>query len=146
MTLAPYAPRRHRSLGLWEGAKAYLIEAERLASADLITAAQQHCARHLPQAMAATQHHGAAFAVLHAGADANWLLLDWWTDGDILSQTLWRADRDETRFLPVPGPALACVWELTVLAHERDAWVRHMLRADPDPAGWRADVLPAGSY
>ncbi|AZS77027.1 hypothetical protein ELS24_00430 [Achromobacter spanius] len=42
--------------------------------------------------------------------------------------------------------ALACVWELVVTTHERNAWVRHMLTAQPDARAYLADVLPAGRY
>lgn len=43
-------------------------------------------------------------------------------------------------------PPLACVWELVVTAHERDAWVRHMLTARPDAPTYLADALPQGRY
>ena len=46
----------------------------------------------------------------------------------------------------VTAPALACVWELAVTGHERNAWIRHMLTARPDAAAYLDDVLPAGRY
>ena len=43
-------------------------------------------------------------------------------------------------------PAFACVWELAVIAHERDAWVRTMLTDTPDAQAWHRDLLPAGLH
>jgi hypothetical protein len=34
---------------------------------------------------------------------------------------------------PHPTPAIACVWELAVLDHERRAWVRHVLARPHGP-------------
>jgi hypothetical protein len=42
------------------------------------------------------------------------------------------------------GSWMGCVWELAIVAHERDAWVRHMLApGQPDLDGYLADSLSA---
>jgi hypothetical protein len=42
-------------------------------------------------------------------------------------------------------PWIGCVWELPPIAHERDAWVRHMLLPDkPDLDAYLADFMPDG--
>ena len=42
-------------------------------------------------------------------------------------------------------PWIGCVWELPPIAHERDAWVRHMLVPDqPDLSAYLADFMPDG--
>jgi hypothetical protein len=87
---------------------------------------------------------GVGFAIVHAGADATWLLLGRW-DEEILHHCTLRAELASTAFQPVEaGGPTACVWELTVHTHERNAYVRHVLdRADgPDHAAYLADVLP----
>ena len=43
-------------------------------------------------------------------------------------------------------PLLACVWEQLVMQHERDAWVRHMMKDDQDPSGYLHDRVADGLY
>ncbi len=71
---------------------------------------------------------GLGFVVVHHGAESVWLLLDRW-EGDIVNQHTWSAGLDDpSAFTPVPpGGPTACVWELVVHSHERDALVRHIL-------------------
>jgi hypothetical protein len=105
-------------------------------------------------AMAALKHHardarasGLGFCIVHAGEEAVWLLVHWWISGGILCQQMYSAPLAQPeRFQPVQGPFIACVWELEVTAHERGAWMRHVLREAPDTDAYLADVLPAGSY
>ncbi len=75
---------------------------------------------------------GVGFLILHRGEESLWVLADRWT-GDILSQHTFSASLDAPttlRLVPAGGPT-ACVWELLVHNHERNAFVRHVL----DPAG-----------
>ena len=90
----------------------------------------------LPDAMASEGgSDGAAFVVLHRGEAGVWLLMDWWAHGDILCQRLACDTRDG--FAAVEDrPLLACIWELEVIAAERDAFVAHMMRETPDRAAW----------
>ncbi len=55
-------------------------------------------------------------------------------------------DDDPTSFMVIEDrPWIGCVWELPPIAHERDAWVRHMLLPDqPDLAAYLADFMPDG--
>lgn len=89
--------------------------------------------------MAPTAHHALGFTVLHHGEDSEWLLVCWWTHECILCQSLHRADRGSDCFKAYPGTTVACTWELVVHAHEREAWVRHVMLSDAD--GWRARYL-----
>ncbi len=89
---------------------------------------------------------GIAFSILHVGRQGVWLLLDRW-EGDILRHHHFRADLgDPARFADVSaqhcGP---CVWELAVQAHERQAWITHVLSnpRSPDLDGYLADGLTA---
>jgi hypothetical protein len=110
---------------------------------DEVEAALRCAAVHLPQPPAAAGRSGIAFVVLHRGAAALWLILGWWGQ-DLLYQRVFRADLGTTSFWPVPpdGPS-ACVWELLVVGHERDAWVEHVLRRpdEPDVDGYLAATL-----
>jgi hypothetical protein len=95
----------------------------------------------------------AGFVVLHRGRDAAYLnAYSWVWDNVVECRTaaagiplLGCPDEDPTHFSPLARPWIGCVWELPPLAHERTAWVRHMLAPDvPDLAGYLADALPAG--
>ena len=155
--LTPYVARRMGSLGSWNTPgfriKVYGIRVDcRLDDAllpdDLIAAARDQAALALTEARQQGGHYGFAYVVLHAGEEANWLLVDWWQEGGIVCQRLFSAPRHATviAFEPAPPDLLACVWELVVIQHERDAWVRAMLTTSPDPARYLDDRLPAGLY
>lgn len=84
------------------------------------------------------------FVVLHAGEDAIWLLINLW-HGELLHQVTLSASLNTPGvFAPVGanGPS-ACVWELRVIAREREAYVQHVLLAPTDPA--RADIYLSDS-
>ena len=158
MTLPPepYAPRRIAPLGTWSEAghaiKAYGIHRDPdLAGpilTDAVTASVRAAVRGvLHEHAGGPRSHGLGYCIAHVGEEAVWLLVDWWISGGIVCQRMLSAPlaQPET-FTPVSAPALACVWELAVVGHERDAWVRHMLTRRPDPEGYLQDALPAGRY
>lgn len=88
------------------------------------------------------------FAILHRGLDGVWLLADLW-NGDILHQHTFTSRLSATlpvfTLVPVGGPT-ACVWELTIHSHERDAYIRHILDplTGPDIDAYLSDVLVVG--
>ena len=87
-----------------------------------------------------------AFSVLHQGKDAIWYNVYSWCYGAILQCRIGYATLDApAEFTELTEPLIGCVWELPVLAHERSAWVRHVLTPQrPDVAAYLTDVLPAG--
>ena len=72
------------------------------------------------------------FVVLHrCGAGFHFLLVSTWQNDNELWETVWAKDGDDDpEFHPWPldGPhrPTFCVWELGVVAHERDAWARFL--------------------
>ena len=84
------------------------------------------------------------FVIVHHGEEQVWVLADLWS-GDIISQHTFCADLDTpTNFRRVPaGGPTACVWELAVHAHEREAFINHVLdpAAGPDVAGYLDDTV-----
>ncbi|RVV96796.1 hypothetical protein EKE94_17055 [Mesobaculum littorinae] len=149
--LAPYAPRGVAQAGTWDAGlltlKAYTIRAAGALAPDE-TAASDRLRRDLPGAARAEgEAHGPGFAILHAGEDGHWLMGHWWAHGDMLCQRLYRADRPGAEFIAQDDrPLFACVWELVLIAHERAAWVRHMLTETPAPAAYLSDRLAPGEY
>ena len=148
LPMAPYLPRRTESLGVVKrtGRTVKLIgitAGEDLPNNAEIQAATRIAEVHLPQPARTERRPGVAFAVVHRGAEALWLILGWW-DLDLLYHRLFRADLGTVELRPVPpGGPIACVWELLAIDHERQAWVAHVLRrpADPDLAGYLAASL-----
>jgi hypothetical protein len=95
----------------------------------------------------------AGWIVLHEGRDAMYLCVYSWIWGNAVHSRgasagelyLGCPDKDLTNFVVVSEPLVGCVWELPTMAHERTAWVRHMLSPDgPDLDGYLADTLPDG--
>lgn len=151
----PYAPRRFRSLGVWQAGdialKTYLIhhqlDGDDNSTLELIEAARGKLPLLAEQAAIEGGHCNLGFAILHRGQTANFVLLLWWAHGDIYCQLLFVSDLETPGQLErVVRPITACVWEAVVIAHERDAWVRTMLRLDASPADYLAALLPDGTY
>ncbi|MBO0731974.1 MAG: hypothetical protein J2P57_22130 [Acidimicrobiaceae bacterium] len=96
----------------------------------------------------------ATFVVVHRGGDnAAYLNAYSWVWDNVLHYRAAAAaqpeldcpDGDPTHFIVVDRPWIGCVWELPPIAHERDAWVRHMLLPDkPNLKGYLADSMPDG--
>ncbi|MFD4836363.1 hypothetical protein ACFWP0_02570 [Achromobacter sp. NPDC058515] len=152
----PYLARRIAHIDTWLEAghsiKVYGIhrDPERAGPilSDTIAAAVRAAVQEVLAENAADEHsHGLGFCIVHVGQEAVWLLVDWWISGGIVCQRMLSAPLAQPEnFTPVSGPALACVWELVITAHERNAWVRHMLTAEPDARCYLEDLLPAGRY
>ncbi|WP_246302358.1 hypothetical protein [Achromobacter anxifer] len=152
----PYAPRRMAFIDHWRedglAIKAYAIQrnpdpAVALLSDEVVAAARRTAMTGLQDSARDPRATGLGFCIVHVGEEAVWLLVDWWISGGILCQRMYSAPLGQPeQFQPVQGPFIACVWELEVTAHERRAWMRHVLREDPDTAAYLADVMPAGSY
>lgn len=87
---------------------------------------------------------GYGFVILHRGQEAMWLLVDWWQE-DILHHQLYAAPlQNQNAFEPAAdSTAMACVWEMLVMQHERSAWVKHVMKDPecPDYLAWESDVL-----
>jgi hypothetical protein len=91
--------------------------------------------------------------VLHEGKGAMYLCVYSWVWGNAVHTQgasagepyLGCSDKDLTNFVIASEPLVGCVWELPTMAHERTAWVRHMLSPEaPDLDGYLADTLPDG--
>lgn len=85
-----------------------------------------------------------AFTVVHEDEDGCYVVVGWWSLNQlILHSRTWLAGwLDLTRPTEAPAHATACVWELAVMAFERDAWVRHVAAAGhPDVPAYLAAAL-----
>lgn len=109
--------------------------------AELMMAARRLAASTLPPRPDRVGAYGVGFLVVHDGADSCSALVDWWVRADELHQRGFSAPPDQPCALePLLTPAIGSVWELAVTAHERQAWLRHVLA---NPAGPNIDAYLA---
>jgi hypothetical protein len=81
-------------------------------------------------------HHGTGFMLLHQGRLGNWILLDWWTDEILLQHRYFGSQAGRPLdFSPWTAGHIACVWEMAILAFERDAWITSQSSGQTDPIG-----------
>ncbi|WP_155054380.1 hypothetical protein [Streptomyces blattellae] len=85
---------------------------------------------------------GLAVLIVHAGGDGDYVLVHTWIEGYMADLAVFAGPVGQPERLRPGRAGLApCVWEAAVLAHERDAFARHVL----DGAGTVADRLAAWS-
>lgn len=89
--------------------------------------------------------HKQAFLVIHEAREGVWILLSWWTGGEMIKTVVRFASFTNPKLIN-PSPhsgALICVWELEVFLHERKAWINHVLKKaeNPDFRSYLNDVL-----
>jgi hypothetical protein len=85
----------------------------------------------LPPVAVAPGRCGAGFCILHRGRGVDYAVIAWWDRENELpvrvfvrphADTAWRPARDQESF---------CVWDLEVIAFERDAYVETVLAEPP---------------
>jgi hypothetical protein len=150
--IAPYAPRPIRPLGIWKlGAfrlKAYGI-ASRQASPDprLVGSARTIAAERLMESTMLMDHHGVGFVGVHQSHADNFVFVNWWANDFELHQHAYVGSGFEARDLAYVTPTgyAGSVWDQAIIAHERSAWIRHVLAAQkrPDFASYLGDRLDA---
>jgi hypothetical protein len=122
--------------------KVYALEAPgRTVSDQDAEAALRIAARHL-ELGTLRGSLGLAVLIVHAGGDGDYVLVQSWIEGDMADLAIFVGPVGEPDALRPGRSGLApCVWEAAVLAHEREAYSRHVL----DGTGSLADRLTAWS-
>lgn len=112
---------------------------------DLVARAKDVARRALPLPAVTPARYGVGFLGVHQGRGADFVFVDWWEEENELRHALHLTPPGRRgELVPAwPGAPVACVWDLRLMAHERDAWVRHVLRdpAGPDLDAYLADRL-----
>jgi hypothetical protein len=148
----PYASRQISLLELWRPGpwqvKLYCIAwREPRPSQGLVVAGKGIISDLLEDSAAATHHYGLGFAGIHQGRGADFVFLGWWADENELHYHAFSAPSGTLHLLRPTGARgpLACVWDLAVIAHERQAWVETMLAnpSGPDATAYLARCLNA---
>ena len=104
-----------------------------------IRALARRCLRDARKAGVLGVEDGLGFVILHrCDDDFYFLLVSTWRNENELWETVWAKRPDDVLFhaWPCDGPhrPTFCVWELGVVAHEREAWTEHLLSARDDAA------------
>jgi hypothetical protein len=84
----------------------------------------------------------AAFVIAHDAWPACFALVHWWRGVD-LYQRYYRSPLERPTELELTETGrVGCVWELEVVAYEREAWLRHVVApTEPDVAAYLVDRL-----
>ncbi|MEJ2288697.1 MAG: hypothetical protein P8Y02_08645 [Deinococcales bacterium] len=133
----PYRPRRIRFVGLEEAKgwrlKVYnILHHSKEPTAALLEAASDTALASLPQPATTPDRYGVGFIAVHQGASYDFVTVAHWAyETELRSQTYMRPSSGSYLLEPVSGSELSAdVWDLRLLAFERDAWVETVLRPD----------------
>ena len=77
------------------------------------------------------QHYGTAFITIHRAEMFNQIIIDWWERVNELRHHVFKAEPANPYYfknITATGEAF-CIWELSVISFERDAWYKHVLNA-----------------
>jgi len=79
-----------------------------------------------------------AFAILHDGATCEYLTVGWWRNDNELflsvsvkESAAWVEDRTKYSF---------CLWDLEIIWHERNSFIRHLYSGAKDLEAYRKDL------
>jgi copper chaperone CopZ len=132
----PYIARPVAALGVWKHSawrmKEYTIAYRRdAARPELIHSAETVAAETLPTPAITPTRYGVGFLGIHDGRGGCLVFVDWWEqENDLHHHVFLAPDADPSALRPAtPGDLAACVWDLSIMAHEREAWNRHVFAA-----------------
>lgn len=135
---APHEKRPIRYQGIWshDGWKLKVYSASQdqpLAREELVDAIKKRAVETLPQPAVIDRRYGVGFLCAHDARGGCFAFVDWWADDNELHHHLFSGPKDDPhRIAPVgPDDLTACVWDLAIMAFERDAWLETVL-ANPD--------------
>lgn len=100
----------------------------------------------LPRPAVTPARPGVGFVIFHQGRGVHYLVLSWWdNENEYFNRVFVRPIEGDQPWRPASGSESACVWDLEIIWHERNAYVRHVLSppTGTDIDGYLADVLRA---
>lgn len=82
----------------------------------------------LPSPAITVARPGLGFVIFHQGRGVHYLVLNWWdNENEFFNRVFVHPLGDSHEWRPASGAESACVWDLEVIWHERNAYVRHIL-------------------
>jgi hypothetical protein len=89
----------------------------------------------LPRPPVTPARAGVGFVIAHQGRTALYCVLAWWdNENELPVRVFVRPIESNATWRPAQGPESVCVWDLQVIAFERDAYVATVLSNDHDAA------------
>lgn len=131
-----YQPRRIQFLELFEAQdwqlKVYsILYGDKTVDQTLIEAAKETALAFLPQPAATPNYYGVGFISVHQGKSYDFVTVAYWTyDTELRHQTYMRPSSSSSVLEPLTGELSLDVWDLRLLAFERNAWVEAILQVD----------------
>lgn len=81
--------------------------------------------------------NGLGFVIIHPGALGVTIAAHWWAQGSVLCQRIYRSQYNDAIPLDtINRPAVACVWELEIIAAEQKIWRETMMKAQPNKSAY----------
>lgn len=134
----PITPLGVTTLGAW-ALKRYAIRYPQASGdAAIFAAGRPLVAQWLPPQAQTPQRPGVGFLIEHQGKTMDYLVAGWWDNENELRMAIWITDQGVWRRAREES---FCVWDMQVMAFERDAFVRMLLQATPDREGYLASQL-----
>jgi hypothetical protein len=135
----PFAPRERRFAEVLALAgyriKLYTVRyGDRELSSDALDYALVAAAPLLPQPATTDARPGLGCAIHHAGRGMDFFVLGWWDEeNELCVRVLARAQNDVREWREVRYHTIGCVWDLEIMAFERDAYVATVLARAGEP-------------
>ncbi|MCK7615925.1 hypothetical protein [Roseibium sediminicola] len=77
-------------------------------------------------------NNGLGFVIIHPGDLGVTIAAQWWSQGSVLCQRIYRHQYDDVPLDTIRRPAVACVWELEIINAEQTIWRETMMKSHPD--------------
>lgn len=134
----PYLPRRIDPLATWNHQgwqlKRYGIEFAGTSSpTDIFERAYSRVASWLPPRATTADRPGVGWMLEHRGKTMDYLVVGWWDNENELRMKIWVTKNGQWREALTES---FCVWDMQVMAFERNAFVETLLQKEPDIAAY----------
>ena len=132
----PYQPRTITPLEFFE-AKGWRFKIYSILYKDkpldfaLIEAAKETALDFVPQPATTPKHYGVGFVSIHQGQSYDFVTVGYWAfESELKHQTYMRPSSSSAKLETLTANELSMdVWDIKVLAFERDAWLKTVLQA-----------------
>jgi len=76
-----------------------------------------------------------AFLIIHSGTEGVFSIINWWVGKNMLNTHIFISKHNEPdKFELISGDGLSpCIWELEVINHERNSWIKNVLKKSDFP-------------
>ena len=127
----------------WQLKRYSILYGDKTLNDQVVTAARNVAADFLPQPATAPSHYGVGFVSVHQGKSYDFVTLAYWTyDTELRHQSYMRPSSSSAALAPVTSELSSDVWDLRLLAFEREAWINTVLSAaEPDLSAYLKTTL-----